>query len=173
MIVKDFKINENERQLRYFGSQQVDLSVRNEIAFKRTGIKLALNSIFDLPEITATERFLRIGYVYIVESMGLHKIGKSNDPRRRIIELNQTNCSEINKVGCFKVKNATTTEKMIHKKYKQYKHHGEWFKLTISQVEEIIIFCKSRKFDISENKTAEPYEYEWYLQQEASKKKLA
>lgn len=77
--------------------------------------------------------------MYLVEAEGFHgwlwswickrrKIGLSNNPRRRLRELNseQAPCPIIG-VRYIAVKDNATVEKALHQRFKKNRKHGEWF----------------------------------------------
>lgn len=78
--------------------------------------------------------------VYLIKNPlnGLVKIGSSNKPERRLIELkNQLGNEELHILAV--VENVEQKlESELHKQYEEYCSYNEWFKLTKNQIEEII-----------------------------------
>ena len=78
------------------------------------------------------------GFVYLVEAQGFHgvlsflvkrrKIGLSNNPERRLKELNseQSPCPIVG-IRYIEVKDNSFTEKDLHAKFAKNRKHGEWF----------------------------------------------
>ncbi len=78
------------------------------------------------------------GYVYLVEAVGFHgilsrcvkrcKIGKSNNPYRRLNELNseQAPCP-IEGLRFIQVENNSKIEADLHHKFRRNRKHNEWF----------------------------------------------
>ncbi len=70
------------------------------------------------------------GYVYFIGNDKIVKIGKSNNPENRLLELqtgNHTNLSILAKIYCNTQKEAFTLENSLHLKYKNQRTIGEWF----------------------------------------------
>lgn len=79
------------------------------------------------------------GYVYVIESNGLYKIGASANPDSRINAL-QTSCSF--KVQCLCLilsNNMFELEKKLHRKYQSKRLNGEWFELLDKDIQEIVV----------------------------------
>ena len=78
------------------------------------------------------------GFVYLVEAKGFHgilspikkrlKIGLSNNPERRLRELNseQAPCQIVG-IRYIKVMSNATVETRLHKHFARNRRHGEWF----------------------------------------------
>lgn len=78
------------------------------------------------------------GFVYLVEAKGFYgifsflikrrKIGLSNNPERRLKELNseQAPCPIVG-IRYIEVKDNSLTEKDLHAKFARNRKHGEWF----------------------------------------------
>jgi predicted GIY-YIG superfamily endonuclease len=74
-------------------------------------------------------------YVIAADEQGPVKIGFSNDPNRRLKEL-QTGYPKPLTLWHqqeFSPKQAKLMEQMIHKTLKYRRSHGEWFKLSVEQ----------------------------------------
>jgi len=67
------------------------------------------------------------GFVYVIGSLtkNICKIGFSKNPERRISEI-QTSCPHPLEL-ILSFEGDMRTEKRLHRKYIQYKTHGEWF----------------------------------------------
>ncbi len=75
--------------------------------------------------------------IYIFKANKYYKIGKCNNVKRRVKQL-QTGCMfDIEILDYFEVTDATKTEKELHEKYKHKQIKGEWFKLTKKDVMDI------------------------------------
>lgn len=69
--------------------------------------------------------------LYLMEnSLGLHKIGISNKPDRRVREITNTSGIKCDIVAVWDINegSARECEKHLHKEFSQYRQHGEWFK---------------------------------------------
>lgn len=65
-------------------------------------------------------------YFFWNEETGLYKIGKSNDPGRRLQELSSIMGTSLCCIFAFKA--PTGAEKVIHRFMSPYHHSHEWFK---------------------------------------------
>lgn len=73
-------------------------------------------------------------YTYIIESQGYYKIGKAIDIDKRMKSYDTHNpMYKLVKVY------EGNHEKMLHKKYKNKHSHLEWFNLTISDIQELLV----------------------------------
>jgi hypothetical protein len=69
-------------------------------------------------------------YVYLIrtEDYGQVKIGKANNPKQRLKEL-QTGCFKTLHIhSTIQSKNALLLERKLHNKFRSYRLTGEWFK---------------------------------------------
>ena len=67
--------------------------------------------------------------VYIAKCQNLYKIGKADNPIERIKQLQTGNPFKITLVCVIPTINSFELEQLLHKKFKQYHHYGEWYKL--------------------------------------------
>lgn len=75
------------------------------------------------------------GFVYIIESENLYKIGKSKNPHKRIKQL-QTGSERVLNLKYFKVvEDMLKAEQILHTLFNCSRKHGEWFKLTKTDLE--------------------------------------
>jgi len=83
------------------------------------------------------------GYVYLVKSGKLYKIGYSDNHWRRKSELHKQTSEGITEVHTIAaIDDAPGIEKYWHERFKEKRQHGEWFDLS---AEDISAF-KKRKF---------------------------
>lgn len=76
------------------------------------------------------------GYVYLIKSLGLYKIGRCENPNR-IKTYRTENPHKIELIFQQRVSDCIGTEKLLLKKYFEKKYKGEWFKLSKSDVLDI------------------------------------
>ena len=78
--------------------------------------------------------------VYVMKnSIGLYKIGISNNPERRLREIENSSGLDVDIVRLFSVrKKARSVEAFLHKKLKDYRKNGEWFSFDNDVLEETI-----------------------------------
>lgn len=78
--------------------------------------------------------------VYVMKnSIGLYKIGISNNPERRLREIERSSGLDVDIVRLFSVRtNARSVEAFLHKKLKDYRKNGEWFSFDNDVVEDTI-----------------------------------
>jgi hypothetical protein len=79
------------------------------------------------------------GWIYLIESEnGLHKIGYTANLKHRLLSLSAQSSVVVRYIHYFKSKHMATSEKWLHNKYKDYRHHGEWFQLPSEKIQEIV-----------------------------------
>lgn len=102
------------------------------------------NPISDEEEaITIPKNQLASGYVYLVKSGKLYKIGFSENHWRRKSELHKQTSEGITEIHTIAaIDDAPGIEKYWHERFKEKRQHGEWFDLS---AEDISSF-KKRKF---------------------------
>ena len=98
-----------------------------------------------------------MGYVYLIEADGVHKIGvtRKND-RKRLSKLQTGNSHELNVLYMFQTEYPFRLETILHNRFGMYRIRNEWFKLPTEvvesfdticrEVEEIIILMKDNHF---------------------------
>ena len=82
-------------------------------------------------------------YIYLIKAIGrpVYKIGKADDPYKRIQQLQTGSPERLMIIDTFLSTEPLRTEAMVHSKYKDYRMSGEWFNLegvNISEVKEYI-----------------------------------
>ncbi len=75
------------------------------------------------------QRNATAGYVYIVRSENLYKIGRTQYPSSRIDKYRTENPYLIEMILLAKVEDYIRVEKVILTMFASKKHHGEWFSL--------------------------------------------
>ncbi len=70
------------------------------------------------------------GHIYVVESRGKFKIGKTKHLRSRLKKYVTENPDEVKTVHVFDGDDRELEEARIHKKFSQKRIHGEWFALS-------------------------------------------
>lgn len=78
-----------------------------------------------------------VSYLYILECKEMYKIGIATDVARRVQHLKTGNPFDINVLLSIKVKSATTLEAFLHALYSDKRVSGEWFDLTVDDIQEI------------------------------------
>lgn len=78
-------------------------------------------------------------YVYLIRSheTGYYKIGISNDPYKRVAQLQTGSAVKLELIHCFLCEDAEQTEAFLHDKFSDKRLMGEWFSLNDSDVKEI------------------------------------
>lgn len=75
------------------------------------------------------------GYVYLVKSGRLYKIGYSENPWRRKSELHKQTSEGITEVHTISViDDAPGIERYWHERFKEKRQHGEWFDLSAEDI---------------------------------------
>lgn len=71
-------------------------------------------------------------FVYFISDGEFIKIGKSNNPKKRMSELQVGNARDLHllfQIPTVSEKAAFEAEKMLHRVYRDYSANGEWFKI--------------------------------------------
>lgn len=74
-------------------------------------------------------------YVYVAESNGYHKIGKTKDVQQRLSSLQTGNPHTVRIVKTYKVKDAFHMESYLHKVLSNTRVGGEWFSASLEEIE--------------------------------------
>ena len=77
--------------------------------------------------------------IYVIRrgSSDLHKIGLSSDPIRRLGSLQATDSVPLSLVLHFEIDRPGIVERELHKHFRAWRDHGEWFHLTAEQAESV------------------------------------
>lgn len=77
-----------------------------------------------------------ISHVYIVKFGNLYKIGRSNNPKKRISSFSGVTLPhKFELIHTFDTSNAHLLERGLHKKFHKKRVQGEWFKLSKNDIE--------------------------------------
>ena len=76
--------------------------------------------------------------IYLARSQGYYKIGFSNDPLKRLAELQVGNPSSIELVGT--IPGTFLEERRLHTLFKGKRIRGEWFALSDEDVQSILSY---------------------------------
>lgn len=74
----------------------------------------------------------RRGYVYLIQAGNQYKIGHSNNPERRLAQLNLPVKGKI--IHLIKSGDRYKLEKQLHRKFRKHRIRREWFDLNEDQV---------------------------------------
>jgi hypothetical protein len=88
------------------------------------------------------------GYIYVLKSLCLYKIGKAKDFQKRLITYKTHNPHGIEVIIAVRVRHYDRIERNIHKRYKDKRFIGEWFNLSENDVLEIKSFLNERNNSI-------------------------
>jgi len=75
------------------------------------------------------------GFVYIVRSGNLVKIGRTNNLQRRLRQLSTMNSKKLQLICSIPTGDSANLEKQLHQQFKQFRQHGEWFDLPTESIE--------------------------------------
>lgn len=90
-----------------------------------------------VPEILQVSPF-NPGYVYLLQSpTTAYKIGRTRDPKNRMKTFGVQLPFEVEFICLIKTQNMTELESRLHAKYADKRINGEWFRLTLEDVEYI------------------------------------
>lgn len=77
------------------------------------------------------------GYIYLLESNGLYKIGYSHEPRARLTRLQTGSPCPIRLVHTIRTVHYKAVEQQLHNEFAEKRVHREWFALDGPDVERI------------------------------------
>lgn len=78
-----------------------------------------------------------IGFVYLIKSNELYKIGKTKDLNSRTAFFGTIMPIEVELIHSFSSNQYSLAEAALHEKYKDFRKTGEWFALREEHIEEI------------------------------------
>lgn len=80
------------------------------------------------------------GFIYIMRLSGfdIYKIGVSNNPKRRLRDLQSANPFELKTLFCARFKDVYSLEEQLLDKFKMNQIKGEWFNAYEECVSEVI-----------------------------------
>lgn len=86
----------------------------------------------------------KAGYVYLMKSNNLYKIGLTGNWEKRLKRL-KTGNPNIEKVIAKRVEDCKEAESKLHKRYKSKRESGEWFSLTDQDIKDIDAFLDTQQ----------------------------
>jgi len=72
--------------------------------------------------------------VYLAQSVGKYKIGRSKNPAERIEHFDTQMPVRVDEVHRFRADDYVAAERLLHSLLEEHKVKGEWFDLSNSQV---------------------------------------
>ena len=79
------------------------------------------------------------GWVYLIgSSVGLCKIGISENPHKRFADLQNANAAKLQLLGSVQVDDAISYEARLHEHHDNVHNHGEWFKLVNADITKLL-----------------------------------
>ena len=82
------------------------------------------------------------GYIYLIESGGFVKIGRTNNPKNRIKNYVTENPNPQKILLVFPVSNPEVVEREVHKGFTEDRHRGEWFVPPNGDVEDMTLLVR-------------------------------
>lgn len=86
-----------------------------------------------------------VGFLYLLENGGYHKIGITSNLRKRVSVLQSGSPHEIVVVAANEVEDRLLWEKRLHEIFIEYHHRGEWYVLPDNIVKEVTEFIDNPK----------------------------
>lgn len=82
--------------------------------------------------------------VYLIQSLeeGYYKIGVSQNPKKRIKQLQTGNSAELKLIGSYSSEYAHKIEKALHNFHSHCKKEGEWFNIPLTEALDFTEKCK-------------------------------
>ena len=102
---------------------------------KSRSLNLPLTDYQDLPRLEAPA-----GYVYVIQDVShsnQYKIGRINHPARRLNKFDVVLPIDTKIIALLRSDDAAGLENRLHRRYRNDQTRGEWFDLTLHQIDEI------------------------------------
>ena len=98
------------------------------------------------PSRKANKKRFPDGYIYFLEleGQGIYKVGVSQNPKRRLRDINSYLPFNIKLLAIHYFENVYDIEEEIHSAINGENIKGEWFKMTIEEVRDIMIRLHNR-----------------------------
>lgn len=109
-------------------SRALDLAVISEIALEYYDTEIPSAMPKEIP-------LQAVPFVYVFEAGGLYKIGRALSPEGRLRELQTGNAHKIEIIMTCKTSRAHQLETALHRRFIGARHVGEWFELTLDDLE--------------------------------------
>ncbi|MDI6727764.1 MAG: GIY-YIG nuclease family protein [Thermodesulfovibrionales bacterium] len=84
------------------------------------------------------------GFLYIIKAGKHVKIGIADDVKNRLKQIQGTCPIKLEIINFWKTNNNSYYENLLHKQFKQYRIHGEWFELPEDEIN-ILLNARSAK----------------------------
>ena len=78
------------------------------------------------------------GLVYLIEGLPLYKIGRTRNLPKRLNDLQASSPAPLKVLCILQTVCMQKLEQQLHRKYKHKRIHGEWFRLSESDINEIM-----------------------------------
>lgn len=84
-----------------------------------------------------------MGYVYLIKdpSNQTYKIGVTKDLKKRLLNLQTGNSTELQLMFYYHTPYPFKLEKLLHNKFKQYQYNNEWYELPEADVMNFQLYC--------------------------------
>ncbi len=83
------------------------------------------------------------GHVYVIlHPLGYTKIGVATRVKRRVNEIQACSPIQLFVLGSKEVAKSYELEKYLHEEYRDFRTRGEWFKLSVVQIRELLDFLQ-------------------------------
>jgi len=86
-------------------------------------------------------------YIYLIRQgkTNHYKIGLSLDIKQRLKTFNMGSGIRMSLICLWDVESPSKTEKRIHKQFKEYNSHGEWFVMNEEELDKLFVYMESIK----------------------------
>jgi len=74
------------------------------------------------------------GFIYIIQADEYVKIGIADDVKNRVKQIQSTCPIKLKVINFWKISKASYYENLLHKRYRNYRVHGEWFALPADEL---------------------------------------
>lgn len=82
--------------------------------------------------------------IYLIQKLtdSTFKIGVSNNPKRRLKEIQTGNDGKLKLLYAYPSEYAYKIEKIIQRRFSHYKSEGEWYSISLVEAYEFIELCE-------------------------------
>jgi hypothetical protein len=124
-----------------------DLLLIDDDEMEKRQLKITENQKVEREQMIEENSHIKIrepkeGYIYLVKSLGLYKIGRCLNSDSRIKTYRTENPHKIDLIFTIKVSDYIGVEKALLKKYEAKKYKGEWFHLSLEDISDIKNFLR-------------------------------
>ena len=131
-FAKSFAMGEMHKMLFIISKETID----DKVLSMEIPIKIDIDDYENLPKLQAP-----YGYIYIIQDVevtGRYKIGRTNHPKRRMLDFGVRLPFEIKLIHIIITNDVAELEHRLHQQFADCRRSGEWFELNEAQVADLM-----------------------------------